>query len=44
MSYWDKDGCNEWVDVAVKLSMSRKKVLSKRNVLFDKTAERMGWF
>ena len=42
-SYWDKDGCYEWVDFADKLSMSRKKVLRKRNVLIDKTAERTGW-
>ena len=31
-SYWNKDGCYEWVDVADKLSMSRKKVLRLRNM------------
>lgn len=43
MRYWDKEGCYEWEDVADKLYMSRNKVLRKRNVLIDKTAERMGW-
>ena len=38
----DKDGCYEWGNVEDKMSLSRKKVLRKRNVLIDKTAERMG--
>ena len=43
MRYWDKDGCYEWEDIADKLYISRHKVLRKRNILIDKTAERIGW-
>lgn len=43
MRYWDTDGCYEWEDIADKLYMSRHKVLRKRNILIDKTAERIGW-
>ena len=43
MRYWDKDGCYEWEEIADKLYMSRHKVLRKRNILIDKTAERIGW-
>ncbi|WP_339262046.1 transcriptional regulator [Lysinibacillus sp. FSL K6-3209] len=43
MRYWDKDGCYEWEDIADRLYISRHKVLRKRNILIDKTAERIGW-
>ncbi|MFM9535710.1 transcriptional regulator [Lysinibacillus sp. IITD104] len=43
MRYWDTDGCYEWEDIADKLYISRHKVLRKRNILIDKTAERIGW-
>lgn len=43
MRYWDKDGVYEWEDIADKLYISRSKVLRKRNLLIDKTAERLGW-
>lgn len=43
MRYWDKDGCYEWEDISDKLYISRHKVLRKRNILIDKTAERVGW-
>ncbi len=43
MRYWDQDGCYEWEDIADKLYISRHKVLRKRNILIDKTAERIGW-
>ena len=43
MRYWDKDGVWEWEDIADKLYISRSKVLRKRNLLIDKTAERLGW-
>lgn len=43
MRYWDKDGCYEWEEIADKLYISRHKVLRKRNILIDKTAERIGW-
>lgn len=43
MRYWDKDGCYEWEDIADKLYISRHKVLRKRNILINKTAERIGW-
>ena len=44
MRYWDKEGnCYEWEEIADKLFMSRHKVLRKRNVLIDLTAERIGW-
>lgn len=43
MRYWDTDGCYEWENIADKLYMSRHKVLRKRNILIDKTAERIGW-
>lgn len=43
MCYWDKDGCYEWEDIADRLYISRHKVLRKRNILIDKTAERIGW-
>lgn len=44
MRYWDKEGyCYEWEDIADKLYMSRRKVLRKRNVLIDKTAEVIGF-
>lgn len=32
-----------WDDVACELGVSRNKVLRKRNVIIDKTAERLGW-
>ena len=35
--------CYEWEDIADKLYMSRRKVLRKRNVLIDKTAEVIGF-
>ena len=43
MRYWDKDDVHEWEDIAEVLFMSRNKVLRKRNLLVDKTAERLGW-
>lgn len=43
MRYWDKEGTYEWEDIADKLYISRSKVLRKRNLLIDKTAERLGW-
>lgn len=43
MRYWDKEGVYEWEDIADKLYISRSKVLRKRNLLIDKTAERLGW-
>ena len=43
MRYWDKDGVWEWEEIADKLYISRSKVLRKRNLLIDKTAERLGW-
>lgn len=43
MRYWDKDGVYEWEDIADELYISRSKVLRKRNLLIDKTAERLGW-
>jgi len=43
MRYWDIDGCYEWENIADKLYMTRHKVLRKRNILSDKTAERIGW-
>jgi RinA family phage transcriptional activator len=43
MRYWDKGGCFEWDDIAEKLSMSRSRVLRKRNLLVDDTAKRIGW-
>ena len=44
MRYWDKGGnCFEWEEIADKLFMSRHKVLRKRNLLIDQTAERIGW-
>ena len=43
MRYWDKEGVFEWEDIADKLYISRSKVLRKRNLLIDKTAERLGW-
>ena len=43
MRYWDKDGVYEWEDIADKLYISRNKVLRLRNLLVDKTAERLGW-
>ena len=43
MRYWDKDDVHEWDDIAEVLVMSRNKVLRKRNLLVDKTAERLGW-
>lgn len=44
MRYWDKEGnCFEWDDIAEKLSMSRSRVLRKRNLLVDDTAKRIGW-
>lgn len=42
MLYGDKDGYYEWEDIADKLYMSQHKVLCKRNILIDKTAERLG--
>ena len=43
MRYWDKDDVHEWEDIAAVLFVSRNKVLRKRNLLVDKTAERLGW-
>lgn len=43
MRYWDKEGTYEWEDIAEELYISRSKVLRKRNLLIDKTAERLGW-
>ena len=43
MRYWDKDDVHEWEDIAAVLFMSRNKVLRKRNLLVDKTAEKLGW-
>lgn len=43
MRYWDKNDVYEWEDIADKLYISRSKVLRKRNLLIDKTAERLGW-
>lgn len=43
MRYWDKEGTYEWEDIADELYISRSKVLRKRNLLIDKTAERLGW-
>ena len=43
MRYWDAAGCYEWEDIAEELDISRNKVLRKRNLLIDKTAERLGW-
>ncbi|MER2111180.1 MAG: transcriptional regulator [Solibacillus isronensis] len=43
MRYWDKEGVYEWEDIADKLYISRSKVLRKRNLLIDKTAEKLGW-
>ena len=43
MRYWDRDGVYEWEDIADKLYISRNKVLRLRNLLVDKTAERLGW-
>ena len=43
MRYWDKDDVHEWDDIAEVLTISRNKVLRKRNLLVDKTAERLGW-
>lgn len=42
MRYWDKEGCYEWEDISDKLYISRHKVLRKRNIFFDKIAERIG--
>ena len=43
MRYWDKENAYEWDDIAAVLVMSRNKVLRKRNLLVDKTAEKLGW-
>lgn len=44
MRYWDKESnCYEWEDIADELFMSRNKVLRKRNLLLDKTAEVTGF-
>lgn len=43
MRYWDTDGCYEWEDIADRLYISRHKVLRKRNILIDKTADMIGW-
>lgn len=43
MRYFDSEQCYEWEEIADKLYMSRNKVLRKRNILIDKTAQRIGW-
>lgn len=43
MRYWDKYDVNEWEDIATSLYMSRSKVLRKRNLILDRTAEKLGW-
>lgn len=43
MRYWDKEGMYEWEDISDKLYISRRTALRKRNLLIDKTAERLGW-
>ena len=43
MRYWDKEDYWEWDDIAAELYITRYKVLKKRNLIIDKTAEKLGW-
>lgn len=43
MRYWFDEIQDEWDDIAANLYVSRRTALSMRNLLIDKTAERLGW-
>ncbi len=43
MRYWFSDIQEEWDDIAANLYVSRRTALNMRNLLIDKTAERLGW-
>lgn len=43
MRYWSGEVVYEWEDIADELRISRNKVLRYRNILIDKTAEKVGW-